>query len=123
MCGAIRVHMPSPTQRSLAYLRKNGWSACVVEKWNQYARVRQDAFGFGDILAIKMDAKNWFDTRHIALVQTTTTPNMAARRNKINALWLADKWRDAGGLVILHGWAKRGPRGKRKKWELTEEVL
>src|SRR5215472_3844766 len=101
MCGAIRVHMSSPTQRSLAYLRQNGWTACVVEKWNQYARVRQDAFGFGDILAVHLDDKNWFDVRHIALVQTTTAANMAARRGKISVSLAARQWRRAGGIVLL----------------------
>ena len=37
--------MSSPTQRSLQHCRKNGWIAGVVEKWNQYARIRQDLFG------------------------------------------------------------------------------
>ena len=43
--------MSSPTQRSLAMLKRLGYAACVVERWNQYAKVRQDALGFIDILA------------------------------------------------------------------------
>ncbi len=43
----------SPTQRSLALLRKQGWSAYVVERWVAQARKRIDVAGFGDILAWK----------------------------------------------------------------------
>jgi hypothetical protein len=35
----------SPTQRSLAHLRRLGYQARVVERWNPFARVRQDLFG------------------------------------------------------------------------------
>ena len=42
----------SPTQRSLAHLKALGYQARVVEKWNPFAKVRQDLFG-GDVLALK----------------------------------------------------------------------
>src|SRR5271167_4627948 len=42
----------SPTQRSLKLLRERGWTCQVVERWNQWAKVRQDLFGCLDILAI-----------------------------------------------------------------------
>lgn len=108
--------MSSPTQRSLAYLRKQGWTVCIVEKWIEQAQKRVDAFGFGDLLACK-------PTGEIALVQTTTAANMAARKAKIYAIPQAAVWSQAGGKVILHGWAKRGPRGKRKLWQVKEEIL
>lgn len=44
--------MSSPTQRTLAALRKLGYLAAVVEKWNHGAHIRQDLFGFIDVLAI-----------------------------------------------------------------------
>jgi hypothetical protein len=116
----------SPTQRSLAHLRKNGWTACVVEKWipprgtMKFGR-RIDAFGFGDILACRRGEPALFGD--IALVQTTVMSSMAAHKAKILALSEFQKWKDADGVVVLHGWAKRGPRGKRKLWTLKEEVL
>ena len=32
----------SPTQRSLEYLREQGYHVEIVEKWNHWARIRQD---------------------------------------------------------------------------------
>jgi hypothetical protein len=118
----------SPTQRSLAYLRKNGWTACVVEKFlparggMPFPR-RIDAFGFGDILACNPEKCNEGYEAVIALVQTTTMSNMAAHRDKIQAIPEYRTWKDAGGMVILHGWRKIGPRGKRKTWQVAQEYL
>jgi hypothetical protein len=116
----------SPTQRSLAYLRKAGWTACVVEKWipprgKMKFGVRIDAFGFGDLLACKDHSGDGMGA--IALVQTTSLSNMVARRTKMLAIPEFQKWKDADGLVLLHGWAKKGPRGKRKTWQVVEEFL
>lgn len=44
--------MSSPTQRSLAVLRERGYIAQVVERWNPFARIRQDLFGVVDVLAV-----------------------------------------------------------------------
>lgn len=103
----------TPTQRSLKELRKAGWLVAVVEKWNPHVRIRQDLFGFADLLAVKGD--------QVLLVQTTSTSNVAARLGKIRAeakshVWLAGQNR----RIVVHGWAKRGPRGKRKLWECRE---
>jgi hypothetical protein len=43
----------SPTQRSLKHMRDLGYTCAIVEKWNQHARIRQDMFGFIDIVCIK----------------------------------------------------------------------
>lgn len=106
----------SPTQLSLAHLRAHGWTVCVVEKFNHFAKIRQDAFGFGDLLACRKAGE-------ISLIQTTTSNNMRDRKIKVIAAPEFWKWKSAGGLVFLHGWAKRGPRGRRKLWTLTEERL
>jgi hypothetical protein len=42
----------SPTARSLKKLRKEGWTASVVEKWIPQVKRRRDCFGF-DVLACK----------------------------------------------------------------------
>ena len=99
----------SPTARSLAVLRERGYIAEVVERWNPYARVRQDLFNCIDIVAL----------RHGELlgVQTTTTGNMGARVAKILAEPAMLAWVNAGGTLVVHGWAKRG---KAKVWTLKE---
>jgi len=116
----------SPTQRSLKHLREAGWTVCIVEKWIEAAQKRVDAFGFGDLLACKppfVDKDEHINGPQIVLVQTTTMAHMAARKAKIYQNQQAAIWNKAGGKIILHGWAKRGPRGKRKLWQVKEEIL
>lgn len=43
----------SPTQRTLKYWRDQGYTCAIVERWNPHARIRQDLYGFIDVLAIK----------------------------------------------------------------------
>lgn len=112
--------MTSPTQRSLAALRERGMLAEVVERWNPYTRKRKDLFGFVDIVAVLASTGDPF------FVQTTSGANLAARRDKI--IGLAAEFPAVAALirtgrVVLHGWSKRGPRGKRKTWTLREEIV
>lgn len=99
----------SPTQRSKKLLEDAGWFVVITEKWNPWTKIRQDLFGWMDLLAIKGD--------ETLGVQTTTASHISARVAKIksipaSALWLASPTR----RIVVHGWAKQGPRGKRKKW-------
>jgi len=107
--------MTSPTQRSLSHLKACGYTAQVVERFNIYAKVRVDLFNFIDIVAIKEN--------QIVGVQTTSTGNMGARIKKILLIPEAKLWIQAGGLVVVHGWALRGKAGKRKLWELKEKNI
>lgn len=103
--------MSSPTQRSLKRLRDDGYRAEVTEKWNQWAKVRQDLFGFVDILAVKAGTTLG--------VQTTSYSNMGARIKKILA---SDAYPDliaAGWKIICHGWKKN----KIGRWELVEKQV
>jgi hypothetical protein len=117
----------SATQYSLKELRGRGWSACVVEKWlpprgdMKFGR-RIDAFGFGDILACRLNIDEAIGGE-IALVQTTTLAHMEEHKAKILAIPEFHKWKEAGGIVLLHGWRKMGPRGGRKTWQVAEELL
>ena len=63
--------MTSPTQRSLAHLRALGYRVAIVERWNPFARIRQDLFGVLDLLAVK--------DGEILGVQVTSGSNVAAR--------------------------------------------
>ncbi len=103
----------TPTQRSLAKLRDDNWTVAIVEKWNQWAKVRQDLYGFADLLAVS-------PSRGIIAVQTTSGNNVAARVDKIRQEPRAGIWLAAGGKIVVHGWRKVGPRGKRKVWECRE---
>lgn len=103
----------SPTQRSLRLLRERGYLVAVVERWNQYAMIRQDLWGFGDLLAVK--------DNEVLIVQTTSGANVAARLDKIATNDAAQMWRSgANRRVVVHGWRKVGGVGKRKLWECRE---
>lgn len=105
----------TPTIRTLQWLKKNGYIACVVEKWIPRIRKRKDAFGFGDILAFSGDLAEW----SAILIQCTSASNMAARLDKINASAEAQAWLASPHRKIwLIGWGKRGGRGKRKLWRI-----
>ena len=88
----------SPTQRSLALLRQQGYLCEVVERWNPWAKVRQDLFGIGDILAIK--------DRETLLVQTTSRSNVNARVKKISESEVLPAILRAGWRIQVHGWGE-----------------
>ena len=112
--------MGSPTQRTCAMLRERGCQVAIVEKWNRWAKVRQDVFGFGDLLSCRDRTR---ETGGIVLVQCTSGDHHAERREKILSLPAARTWLDAGGGILLVSWAKQGPRGKRKLWTAREEWI
>jgi hypothetical protein len=105
----------SPTARSLAECRKRGWTAQVVERWNQYARVRVDLFGCIDLVALTRQG--------ILAIQACAGGDHAKRMAKVLAeprtkLWLGD-----GGRFEVWSWSKLGAVGKRKTWQLrTSDV-
>lgn len=104
----------SPTQRTLALLRKTWPLVEVTEKWNSFTKTRKDLYGFVDCLAVRQDS--------ILAVQTTSGSNVSARLTKMQLLpsvvhWLADWPRRR---ILIHGWRKVGARGKRKLWECRE---
>ena len=102
--------MSSPTQRSLALLRGRGYTAAVTEHWNAFARLRQDLYGFVDVLAVGHG--------HTVAVQTTSYGNVAARVSKIRNSAIAPTLRAAGWRVSVHGWRKVNGR-----WQVREVDL
>lgn len=109
----------SPTARSLAILRKRGALYGVVEKWNPGARVRQDFLGFADVLAIQPGQLG------VLAIQVCSNAggDVSGRVRKITTAPVAARarvWLAAGNRITIHGWAKQGPRGKRKTWTLRE---
>ena len=93
----------TPTQRTLNHLRKLGYRAAVVERWNSHARIRQDLFGVVDVLGV--------GNGETIAVQTTSGSNVSARVRKIAECEALADMRDAGWRVIVHGWRK-GANGR-----------
>ena len=68
----------SPTQRTLAKLRAEGWFCEVVEHWVPWPKPghRKDLWGFVDILCLS--------DKEIMGVQCTTMSNLKSRVSKIS---------------------------------------
>jgi carbonic anhydrase len=100
----------SPTTLTLRHLREQGWPlVAIVEHWNPHARIRQDLFGFVDVLAV--------GPAGVLAVQTTSAANVAARVTKIAESPNVAAVREAGIAIHVHGWAKKAGR-----WTLQRDV-
>jgi hypothetical protein len=96
----------TPTERTLKDLRRLGYTATVVERWNPHARIRQDLFGFIDILALHdgdtlaVQACSGGDvSKRVAKI--TNHENLAAVRR---AGWRIEVW---GWRKLKSGWEPR----------------
>jgi hypothetical protein len=90
----------SPTVLSLRELRAQGWRVAVCERWIARLGIKQDVWGFADLLCVHPKA------RRFLLVQTTTISHLAARIAKAKAKDELRDWLTAGGFFECHGWTK-----------------
>lgn len=86
----------SPTQRTLSEMRDRGYFCWITEHWNHYARIRQDLWGFCDVLCLKEG--------EVVAVQTTSMSNVSARVKKIAEHENVGAVRKAGIRILVHGW-------------------
>ena len=86
----------TPTQRTLAEMRSRGYACEVVERWNAFAKIRQDLFGFIDVLCL--------GENEVIGVQATSAGNVAARVRKIAEHDNVSAVRKAGIRLLVHGW-------------------
>lgn len=98
----------SPAQRSLKYLRDQGYLAEIVERWIPGANIRRDLFNFIDILAIREG--------EVLMVQATSGDNVASRVTKIAEHEHVGAVRKAGIRILVHGWRKNAAG----RWTLRE---
>lgn len=101
----------SPTQLSLKKLKSDGYVVAITERWNPFAKIRQDLFGFIDLLALGDDV--------VIGVQTTTASNMQARAKKIADHENVNAVRKSGIKIIIHGWHKVGNRWECKEMDVS----
>jgi len=94
----------SPTERTLAHMRKAGCRAQVVEHWNAFAKRRIDLFGIVDVLALSPEGET-------IGVQATSLTNVSSRVNKIAESDALSALRRCGWKLLVHGWGK-GADGK-----------
>lgn len=132
----------TPTQRSLAKLRSDSWTAFVVEKWVTVpgmpgGGIRRDLGGFADVLAwrphtsIVRDDINgiWLKGGGFLAVQACAGSGLAAHRKKLLAEPNLRSWLESGGRCAIWAWRrisyvkKDGKKGRRKDWACLEEEL
>lgn len=96
----------SPTQNSKALLANQGFHVAVVEHWNSFVKIRQDAFGVMDIIAFRKDIPG------VAAIQCTSHGGMAARVKKVREWELLHEWLYCRNAFFVHGWRK-----KKNRWQ------
>jgi hypothetical protein len=100
----------SSSQRTLKLFRSQGYICAVTERWNPFARVRQDLFGFIDILVIS----EW---NGIIGLQVTNQGEVPAHVRKLNNCQAVNRWLRAGGGIKIVEWkTKPSKEGRRKFW-------
>ncbi len=110
--------MASPTSRTLEHMRERGYLAQVVEKWNPFAKIRQDLFGCIDIVAVREVRTHGFaivSPGQTIGIQATSTGNIGARVKKSIALPGLLTWLLAGNHFWVCGWSK-SDRKYRPHW-------
>lgn len=106
----------SYTQLTLRHLRKHGWSPATVEKWNPHVGIRQDLFGFADILAVKPTESGG----GVLAIQSTSAGGHNEHLVKLHReprLW---DWLRAGAKAELWSWSKNKHTGQ---WALRRHVF
>lgn len=99
------------TVKSRQKLRDEGFSLVeTVERWNSFARVKNDLFGIIDVLAVSNGVT--------VAVQVTSRDNMSSRRKKISESPAFEELVEAGWRLELHGWYK-----EKNRWKVKLEVL
>jgi hypothetical protein len=95
----------TPTARSLKEMRSRGYVCQVVERWNSFAKVRVDLFGFVDVICV--------GNGETVAIQATSGDNVSKRVDKIGSDDLAAAvaaCRKAGWRIFVHGWRKNAAR-------------
>ena len=107
-----------PGARTMEHMRKEGLVVAMVERRNPHAMIRQDLFGFADLIAMRPGAG-------IIAVQATSMGNRTSRITKIIAEPRAKLWLASGGRIQVWGWRKLTRGMVREKWlpEITEITL
>jgi hypothetical protein len=88
----------SPTQRSLKFMRDQGYFCEVVEKTIPHTFIKKDLFGWIDLVAVRASG--------LVGIQTTTKANMPARLDKAKGNGPLVAWLLSQNTLECHGWRK-----------------
>jgi hypothetical protein len=101
----------TPTQRTLKYLKDEGYTTAIVEKWNSHVKIRQDLFGIFDVLAMKEGS--------LVGVQISSYGSHAEHYTKLTVTKRDNTlcWLRTGNQIWLMSWRQLvNPGKKRKIW-------
>lgn len=101
----------TPTQLSKRKLEAEGYTVEITERWNSFAKIRQDMWGFVDLVGLKEN--------ETLAVQTTSYDNVSKRVNKIADHPNVDAVRKAGWRIVVHGWHKKDNRWTCREVDLS----
>lgn len=103
----------TPTARSLAFARSQGWHPAVAERRLPRIGTTVDLYGIVDLVVLD-------GAPGLVGVQATSGGNLAARTHKVSAASTARWWLAAGLRLECWGWSKRKVRrgGKAVRWTL-----
>ena len=96
----------SPTQRSLKKLRGEGYLVAITEHWNPFSHIRQDLYGFIDLLAIKKD--------EICGIQCGCKGDISKKIKKITEHKNFQAVKESPIRIIIHGWDDEGDLEERE---------
>lgn len=102
----------TPSQRTLAELRRHSYLAAVVERWNPHAKVRQELFWIVDVVGVSANGTLG--------VQATSDSNVAARVAKLREAPTLPQVLAAGWRLEVWGWRKSA---RSRRWELRRELV
>ncbi len=106
----------SPTSRSMRKLRELGYVPGRCERFNAYTKRSADLYGLFDLVGMREGVG-------IVGIQCCSGASHANRRTKMLDEPNLVTWLRCNGLAEIWSWAKRGPVGKRKTWQLRREAI
>ena len=119
-----RRKAPSLVPKTVEYLRDQGYLVGVVEKWIPHTAIRQDLFGFIDVLAVKRDETLAVQVCSGGHAAGDRGENDKGRGSDVGAhlTKIADhpnlpRVREANWRIVLHAWRKNAAG----RWVLREE--
>ena len=107
----------SPMQLTKQLLKSEGWTFDVTERWNSFAHIRQDLFGFGDLIGVKQEELG------ATIFQVTTGDHHAERVKKIRANENAGQWLKSGNRIKVISWREKRAPGRRTKFTSRVEEI
>jgi hypothetical protein len=109
-------------QRTLGLLRRLGWRAESVERFIPQIKRRRDLFRFVDVLAYRVNPPVTLAVQAYGRERAAHLERLFSDDRVREAMFDWVRGRPARYLVLV-GWIKGGPRGRRKLWIPRIEVV